>query len=106
MRGDDPVEFIKEANKTGVKTADARLNGTIWEFKVPEGWNGEHTIRKQFYKAEGKGTDSLVISNISNDAPVDVMAGWVKATFRKGDYPYIRQVLVVGKDGRIVRVIR
>lgn len=100
------VEFIKEANRTGVKTADARLNGTIWEFKVPEGWNGEHTIRKQFYKAEGKGTDSLVISSISNDAPVDVMAGWVKATFRKGDYPYIRQVLVVGKDGRIVRVIR
>lgn len=100
------VEFIKETNKTGVKTPDARLNGAVWEFKTPEGWNGEHTIRKQFQKAEGKGTDSLVISNVANDAPLDEMAGWVRETFAKGDYPYINQVLVVGKDGRIKRIKR
>lgn len=66
-----PVKFIKEVNKTRVKTADAYLNGDVWEFKVPEGWNGEHTVRKQFYKARDKGTSKLVLSLLENGADLD-----------------------------------
>lgn len=93
------VEFLKEINQTGVKTADARLNEDIWEFKIPEGWNGEHTIRKQFYKAQDKGTSKLLISATKNGAPIDEMAYWVGVTFMKGDYAQITEVLLMSSDG-------
>lgn len=93
------VHFLKETNKTGVKTADALLNGEVWEFKIPEGWNGEHTVRNQFYKARNKGTGKLLISATFNDAALDDMAHWVGETLKKGDYPYIDEVLIVSHGG-------
>lgn len=106
MQGLD-VRFIKEVNKTHVKTADAYLNGEVWEFKVPEGWNGEHTIRKQFYRARDKGTDKLLISGTKNGASVQEMEKWVLATFDKGDYQFISEVLLLSPDGeRLVRLHR
>ena len=48
------VKFLKEVNKNGVDTLDALLGDAAWEFKIPEGYNGEHTVRNQFYKALGK----------------------------------------------------
>ena len=100
------VEFLKEKNKNGVKTADARLCGVTWEFKIPEGYNGEHTIRKQFQKAAGKGTSKLLISCTENHAPADEVAGWVRTTFDKGDYEYIDEVLVLSDDGGLTRLKR
>lgn len=101
------VEFLKEINQTSVKTADARLCGSVFEFKVPEGWNGEHTVRKQFYKAAGKGTDKLLISCTENEAKLPELRRWVLETFRKGDFEYIKEVLIVSSDGsRIERLTR
>lgn len=100
------VEFLKEKNKNGVKTADARLCGVTWEFKIPEGYNGEHTIRKQFQKAAGKGTSKLLISCTENHAPADEVAGWVRTTFDKRDYEYIDEVLVLSDDGGLTRLKR
>lgn len=96
------IEFVKEANTTGVKTADAVMNGAIWEFKVPEGWSsassnslqGEHTVRKQFYKALGKGTEKLVLSNDLTGADFEAMVGVVRRVLASGDYA-ISEVLVV-----------
>lgn len=99
-----PVKFIKEVNKTRVKTADAYLNGDVWEFKVPEGWNGEHTVRKQFYKARDKGTSKLVLSLLENGADLDEAYQLVRKTLDSGDYPYIDEVLIVGRDGSLIRV--
>lgn len=99
-----PVKFIKEVNKTRVKTADAYLNGDAWEFKVPEGWNGEHTVRKQFYKARDKGTSKLVLSLLENGADLDEAYPLVRKTLDSGDYPYIDEVLIVGRDGSLIRV--
>ena len=93
------VEFVKEINRTGVKTADAWLNDDLWEFKVPEGWKGEYTIRNQFYKAQDKGTHRLLISATMNDAPMDEMRKWVTTTFEKGDYPQITEVMIMSSDG-------
>lgn len=100
------VEFIKEVNKKGVKTADARLCGVVWEFKVPEGYNGEHTVRTQFWKARGKGTSKLLISCTKNHAPAEDVCKWVAETFKKGDYEYIDEVLVMGDDGTLTRMKR
>ncbi len=100
------VEFIKEVNTTGVKTPDARLCGVTWEFKIPEGYNGEHTVRNQFYKAYGKGTARLLIACTENHAPADDVAKWVEETFKKGDYDYITEVLVMADDGSIRRLLR
>lgn len=99
-----PVKFIKEVNKTRVKTADAYLNGDAWEFKVPEGWNGEHTVRKQFYKARDKGTSKLVLSLLENGADLDEAYPLVRKTLDSEDYPYIDEVLIVGRDGSLIRV--
>lgn len=93
------VEFVRETNRTRIKTADARLNGELWEFKIPEAWNGEHTIRNQFYKAANKGTPRLLISGTMNGAKIGEMAECVTETFRKGDYDYITEVLLLDADG-------
>ena len=100
------VEFIKEVNRNGVKTADARLCGVVWEFKVPESYNGERTVRNQFFKAKDKGTSRLLISCTKNHAPVDDVCKWVAETFKKGDYEYIDEVLVMGDDGTLTRMKR
>lgn len=101
------VRFIKEVNRTNAKTADAYLNDELWEFKVPEGWNGEHTIRKQFFKAKDKGTSRLLISATKNGAEMSEMRKWVLETFRKGDYAYITEVMIVSADGEsIERLLR
>lgn len=100
------VEFIKEVNRNGVKTADARLCGVVWEFKVPESYNGERTVRNQFFKAKGKGTSRLLISCAKNHAPADDVCKWVAETFKKGDYEYIDEVLVMGDDGTLTRMKR
>lgn len=100
------VEFIKEVNKTRIKTADAKLNSIVWEFKVPEGYNGEHTVRAQFWKARDKGTSKLLISCTKNHAPSEDVCKWVHKTFEKGDYEYIDEVLVMADDGRLTRIKR
>lgn len=101
------VELIKEVNRSNTKTADARLNGEVWEFKIPESWNGEHTIRKQFFKAKDKGTNRLLISATKNGANISEMRKWVLETFRKGDYDYIDEVLLMSADGEsIERLLR
>ena len=41
---------------------------TLSATKVPDGFNAEKTIKNQFKKAIGKGTDKLVISNCANHA--------------------------------------
>ena len=107
------VVFIKEVNKTNVKTADAYLNGVPWEFKIPEGWSaatsdsiaGEHTVRKQFYKAQGKGTAKLVLSNSENKAPAMEMHAAVEKTLWSGDYQ-IDEVLVVNAETGSLRRIK
>ena len=106
------VEFMREVNKTGVKTADARLNGSVWEFKIPEGWSdadgeslqGEHTVRKQFYKALGKGTDKLLLSNAENSASFDEMGKVARRVLKTGDYE-INEVLVVDPIARRIAYI-
>lgn len=100
------VKFLKEVNKNGVKTPDAILGDAAWEFKIPEGYNGEHTVRNQFYKALGKGTPRLLISCTENHAPADEVAEWVIETFKKGDYDYITEVLVMADDGSLRRLKR
>ena len=107
------VEFMREVNKTGVKTADARLNGSVWEFKIPEGWSdadgeslqGEHTVRKQFYKALGKGTDKLLLSNAENSASFDEMGKVARRVLKTGDYE-INEVLVVDPIARRIAYIK
>lgn len=107
------VEFMREVNKTGVKTADARLNGSVWEFKIPEGWSdadgeslqGEHTVRKQFYKALGKGTDKLLLSNAENSASFDEMEKVARRVLKTGDYE-INEVLVVDPIARRIAYIK
>ena len=107
------VEFMREVNKTGVKTADARLNGRVWEFKIPEGWSdadgvslqGEHTVRKQFYKAIGKGTDKLLLSNAENSASFDEMENLARRVLKTGDYE-INEVLVVDPIARRIAYIK
>ena len=107
------VEFMHEVNKTGVKTADARLNGIVWEFKIPEGWSdadgeslqGEHTVRKQFYKALGKGADKLLLSNAENSASFGEIERVARKVLNTGDYE-INEVLVVDPIARKVACIK
>ncbi|MGN0056468.1 MAG: hypothetical protein ACI360_08545 [Atopobiaceae bacterium] len=99
------VRFIREANGRGVKTADAYLNGDVWEFKVPEGFN-EKTVKNQMKKAYGKGTGRLLISCTENNADPQTVTDDVVELFDNGDFAYIEEVLVMASDGSLSRVIR
>lgn len=102
--------FLKEVNKTGIKTADAELNREIWEFKIPEGWSkadagseeGEHTVRKQFYKALGKGTKKLLLANDENKAPFESLVNLAERVLSSGDYDF-DEVLVVDSEKKKIR---
>lgn len=104
---------MREVDKTGVKTADARLNGIVWEFKIPEGWSdadgeslqGEHTVRKQFYKALGKGTDKLLLSNAENSVSFGEIERVARKVLNTGDHE-INEVLVVDPITRKVACIK
>ncbi len=100
------VEFLKEINKTGVKTPDAKLCGLKWEFKIPDGYAGEYTVRNQFKKAMGKGTDRLLISCTENHAPSGDVEKIVRKLFDEGEYEYISEVIVMGDDGSLRRMKR
>ncbi|MEG1245238.1 VG15 protein [Gordonibacter sp.] len=99
------VRFIKEVNKTGIKTADARLNGSPWEFKIPEKWN-EKTVKNQMKRALGKGTDRLLLSGSLNGASLDDMETGIRRIFSNGEFAEIRQVLIVDHGGSMRRVVR
>lgn len=107
------VHFLKETNKTGVKTADALLNGEIWEFKIPEGWSkpderslpGEHTVRRQFFKALGKGTDKILISNEGNGVSMDELLLAAKKVFESRDYDF-SEVFVIDAENRGIRRLK
>lgn len=99
------VRFVKEVNESGIKTADAWLNGSLWEFKIPERWN-DKTVKNQFKKALGKGTGKLLISGSLNGAGLDEMEVEVRRVFDNGEFSEIGQVLIVDKDGSMKRVVR
>lgn len=106
------VTFIKEANVTGVKSPDAFLGTEKWEFKIPEGWSrpdarslaGEHTVRKQFYKALGKGTSKLLLSNGSCDASFSEMVKVANKVLESGDYEIDEVLIVSPETGEIRRL--
>ncbi|MDD6373556.1 MAG: hypothetical protein PUF97_03650 [Bifidobacteriaceae bacterium] len=102
------VEFIPEIDKTHVKTPDAVLNdGLEWEFKVPDGWNPEKTIKNQFKKATGKGTSKLVISNFQNKADGSEMREKIAEFMETDDFQEIDEVLFVDvADGSVTRFRR
>lgn len=102
------VEFIPEIDETHVKTPDAVLNdGLEWEFKVPDGWNPEKTIKNQFKKATGKGTSKLVISNFQNKADGSEMREKIAEFMETDDFQEIDEVLFVdAADGSVTRFRR
>ena len=106
------VHFLKETNRTGVKTADALLNGEIWEFKIPEGWSkpderslpGEHTVRKQFYKALGKGTKKILLSNVENRSSLDDLGAVVAKVLESRDFDFDEALVVDSSGGSLIRI--
>ena len=98
------VAFVREPKDR--KVYDARLCGVPYEFKVPEEFNPEKTIKNQFKKAVGKGTDKLVISNCANHASNDEMCSAIEAFMKAGGFPEISEVLYAGEDGLVRRFTR
>lgn len=66
---------------------------------------GEHTVRKQFYKALGKGTNRLLLSNLMNAVDFDELAAVARKVLETGDYT-INEVLVVDPKGEKVTYLR
>lgn len=94
------VVFVPESRLAGVKSPDARINGNLWEFKNPTAY-GPKTVKNQFKKAIGKGTDKLLISNVANGASLDEIESDVMKLFESGDFLEINEVMLVGADGSI-----
>ena len=79
---------------------------TLSATKVPDGFNAEKTIKNQFKKAIGKGTDKLVISNCANHAGNREICAAIEDFMLTRDFPEIREVLYVSEEGSAVRFTR
>ena len=97
------VEFVREPKDS--KIFDAFLNGLPYEFKIPEAYN-EKTVKNQFKKSVGKGASRLLISSTVNGADESAMLADIESILGLGDFPEIREVLFVGKSGKIRRFKR
>lgn len=97
------VHFIRETN-TG-KIYDAMLNGQAYEFKIPEG-HSPKTVKNQFKKAIGKGTDKLLISNIENGANRDEMVSRIMDVLSGDDFQEISEVIFLDVSGSVRRLRR
>lgn len=99
------TEFVAESKEKFVKSPDARLNGSLWEFTIPTAFN-EKTVKNQFKKSLGKGTRKLLISNYANRADAaDVVKG-IRRILDSEEFAEIDEVLFVGFDGMLVRLKR
>ena len=105
------VQFrrTKGSQKGGYKsrTPDTFIGGVSWELKNPESDN-DKTVKNQMKKAVGKDRDSLqsdrlVISNVRSSRTVEQMVLDVSKLFDDGRFTEIREVIIVGKDGKIKR---
>lgn len=99
------TEFVAESKEKFVKSPDARLNGILWEFKIPTAFN-EKTVKNQFKKSLGKGTRKLLISNYANRADATDVVKGVRRILDSGEFAEIDEVLFVGFDGTLVRLKR
>lgn len=99
------TEFVAESKEKFVKSPDARLNGSLWEFKVPTAFNGK-TVKNQFKKSLGKGTRKLLVSNYANRADAADMVADIRRVLESGEFAEIDEVLFVGADGTLVRLKR
>lgn len=98
------VEFLAPSKEKYVKSPDAKLNGSIWEFKIPTA-NTEKTIKNQLKKALGKGTDKLLISNVANDMSLSDAKQRIEELFATGQFKEIAEVLLAS-DEELVRMKR
>ena len=106
MRFGLSVRFLKPVNKAGIKTPDALFgDGSVWESKVPEAYHGK-TVKNQFKKALGKGTDKLLISGVLIGAALSELVWDVCALLEAGEFTEIREVLVLPKSGELVHIKR
>ncbi len=62
-------------------------------------------MRKRFYKALGKETDRLLLSNLMNAVDFDELAAVARKVLETGDYA-INEVLVVDPKGEKVAYLR
>jgi len=96
------IEFMPPSSKPGVKSADVRLDGELWELKSPIG-SGERTIDNQLHRAE-KQSARLVIdlarTNIIDDKAVREVQRRMKSRV------HILSVIIVMHDGTLVRIDR
>lgn len=91
------------------RRADTLINGEKWEFKNPQG-NGKLTVYNQFKSVVyGKNkhernpqASNLVISNVRCEMDFEKMVSDVESVMSSGEFPEIKNVLVVSKDGKIV----
>lgn len=97
------VRFARE--RPPKKRFDAWLNGERYEFKVPEAYN-EKTVKNQFKKALGKGTDKLLISATKNGASLEDLASDVRQLFNEGEFAEIREVLLLSADGEVTMRVK
>lgn len=104
------VFLRKEIDVTGKRTADSFLNGVSWEFKNPEG-NSPKAVKNQLKKnvgTNGKEIQSsrVAITNVASSLSFEEMCSQLEALNDTGDFPQVKEVLIVSKDGRMRRYKR
>ena len=95
------VEFIVPTRTKGAGSADAQIDGVIWEFKCPHG-SGKRTIEKQFHRASRQ-SQNLVIDlryiKLSKKVAEDETEKQFK--IRRG----IKKLLVITKSEEIIDLV-
>lgn len=96
------VRFQVPSTTKGVRTPDILLDGKPWEMKAPTG-SGRHTISHQLSRASGQANRLVLDTSRTPLADVDIID---EVRRRLGPGSSLLEVLVLCKDGSIVRVVR
>lgn len=97
------VHFRRPVNRTGIRTADALIDGCAWEFKSPQGASEKNTIANQFSRAKGQ-CDRLVVDAARLGLPDDIALAQVCR--RMASTRHFIEAIFITHDGRIIRIAR
>lgn len=85
------------------KSADFRINGTVWELKSPRG-NGERTIENNLREASHQ-SQNIIISLYRTKMRPERVVGRAKHYLQNEKNRHIKRLIIISKSGKMIDLL-
>jgi hypothetical protein len=96
------IEFIKPNMTKGVRSPDIQMDGLLWEIKSPKG-KSKRTIEKQFHRAS-KQSKNLILDLRRVKISLKKSLSETQRQFKIRRY--IKKVIIITKDGKVLTLVK